>query len=167
MGISLGLVGLGSFGSSFAPLFKAHPLVDRVALCDREPERIAKFADDPFFADKFASADAHASLEDILQADLDALVIITQPWLHAPQAAAALEAGKNVYSAVPVLSVRMLRGPDAEDRLAETNPQPPTHRRDGLGRRGELRRADRHGLRLQLASEPGRHDRPRFRSRPG
>ena len=40
MGISLGLVGLGSFGSAFADLFMSHPLVDRIALCDREPERI-------------------------------------------------------------------------------------------------------------------------------
>jgi hypothetical protein len=37
MGISLGLVGLGSFGSSFARLFKNHPLVDRIGLCDLEP----------------------------------------------------------------------------------------------------------------------------------
>jgi hypothetical protein len=37
MGISLGLVGLGMFGSEFAELFKSHPAVDRVALCDRVP----------------------------------------------------------------------------------------------------------------------------------
>ena len=36
-------MGLGQFGKAFAPLFKAHPLVDRIALCDREPERIEKF----------------------------------------------------------------------------------------------------------------------------
>ena len=71
MGISLGLVGLGSFGSSFAPLFKAHPLVDRIGLCDREPERIARFADDPFFADKFSPADAYASLDEVLESDLE------------------------------------------------------------------------------------------------
>jgi len=45
MGVSLGLVGLGAFGSEFAGLFKSHPLVDRIALCDREPERIGKFAE--------------------------------------------------------------------------------------------------------------------------
>lgn len=47
MGISLGLVGLGSFGSSFARLFKNHPLVDRIGLCDLEPEGVARFADNP------------------------------------------------------------------------------------------------------------------------
>ena len=47
MGISLGLVGLGSFGRAFADLFMSHPLVDRIALCDLEPERMAAFAKKP------------------------------------------------------------------------------------------------------------------------
>ncbi len=103
MGISLGLVGLGQFGSAFAKLFKSHPLVDRIALCDCEPEKLKKFADDPYFADKLNSKDIFTSLDDICQSDLDALVIITQPWLHAPQCIQAMESGKHVYSAVPVI----------------------------------------------------------------
>ncbi|MCD6351238.1 MAG: Gfo/Idh/MocA family oxidoreductase [Armatimonadetes bacterium] len=102
MGISIGLVGLGSFGSAFAPLFKRHPLVDRVALCDAEPERLARFAEDPSFQDKFNPRDAYESFEDLLASDVDAVAIITQPWFHAPQALAALNAGKHVYSAVPI-----------------------------------------------------------------
>jgi len=105
MGISIGLVGLGSFGSAFAPLFKSHPLVSRLALCDREPERIKKFADDPFFRDKFNPRDTFDSLDAICRSDLDALVIITQPWLHAPQCVKAMESGKHVYSAVPVICI--------------------------------------------------------------
>jgi predicted dehydrogenase len=103
MGISIGLVGLGAFGSAFAELFKNHPLVDRVALCDREPERVAAFAGRESFQDKFRPSDAYYSLDDICRADLDALVIITQPWLHAAQAIQAMESGKHVYSAVPVV----------------------------------------------------------------
>lgn len=103
MGISLGLVGLGTFGSAFAPLFKAHPGVDRIALCDREPERIKAFADNPFFADKFHPRDAYDSLDAICESDIDALVIISQHWLHAPQCLQALKAGKHVYSAVPLI----------------------------------------------------------------
>lgn len=38
MGISLGLVGLSSFGRAFADLFMSHPEVDRIALCDLEQE---------------------------------------------------------------------------------------------------------------------------------
>ena len=112
MGISLGLVGLGSFGSAFAPLFKAHPLVDRIALCDREPERVARFADDPSFQDKFNPVDAYATLDEICSVGLDALVIITQPWLHAAQAIQAMEAGAHVYSAVPIVSL-----PDGDEIL--------------------------------------------------
>ena len=105
MGISVGLVGLGQFGSAFAELYKSHPDVDRIALCDREPERIKKFAEDPFMQDKFNIKDAYDSLDDICNSDIDALVIITQPWLHAPQAIQALQAGKHVYSAVPLISI--------------------------------------------------------------
>lgn len=112
MGISLGLVGLGSFGSAFAELFKNHPLVDRVGLCDLEPDRIRKFADKESFQDKFSENDSYASLDEICKSDLDALVIITQHWLHAPQAVQAMEAGKHVYSAVPIISI-----PDSDEIL--------------------------------------------------
>ncbi len=112
MGISIGMVGLGSFGSVFAGLFKAHPRVDRIALCDAEPERVKRFAEDPWFADKFNPKDAYDSLDAICKADLDALVIITQPWLHAPQCIQAMESGKDVYSAVPVTCL-----PDSEEVL--------------------------------------------------
>jgi len=105
VGIRLGLVGLGSFGSAFAPLFRRHPLVDRVALCDQDPGRVAAVANHPDFRDTFAPGDAYDSLEAICRADLDALVLITQPWLHAPQAIQAMEHGKHVYSAVPVISL--------------------------------------------------------------
>jgi predicted dehydrogenase len=112
MGISIGLVGLGQFGGAFAPLFKAHPLVDRIALCDLEAERIRRFSDDPFYADKLAQNDIYLSLDDICRADLDALVIITQPWLHAPQCIQGMKSGKHVYSAVPISCV-----PDGDEIL--------------------------------------------------
>jgi predicted dehydrogenase len=112
MGIHLGLVGLGAFGSAFADLFMSHPLVDRIALCDREPERVAAFAKKESWQGKFHPRDAYTSLDEICRSDLDGLVIITQHWLHAPQCIQALEAGKSVYSAVPVISL-----PDADEML--------------------------------------------------
>ena len=121
MGISLGLVGLGSFGSAFADLFRSHPLVDRIALCDREPERIERFATQEAWRSKFRDSDAYESLDAICESDLDALAIVTQPWLHAAQAIQAMEVGKHVYSAVPVVCL-----PDGDeildwcDRLVET-----------------------------------------------
>lgn len=112
MGISIGMVGLGAFGQHFAPFFKAHPLVSRIGFCDREPERVAAFAGNPFYEDKFNVRDVYKSLDEMLKADFDALVIITQPWLHAPQCIQAMEHGKHVYSAVPIISL-----PDADEIL--------------------------------------------------
>ena len=112
MGISIGLVGLGAFGSEFAELFKAHPLVDRVALCDREPDRVAAFAKRESWRDKLNPKDCYTSLDDICRSDVDALVIITQHWLHAPQCVQAMEAGKHVYSAVPIITI-----PDGDETL--------------------------------------------------
>ena len=127
MSISLALVGLGAFGSGFAKLFKAHPLVGRVGLCDREPERIAKFAEDPFFKDKFSPRDAYDSLDSVLKAKFDAVVIITQPWLHAEQAVKAMLSGKHVYSAVPIVSL-----PDGDEILEWCNKVVETSRRTGM-----------------------------------
>jgi len=126
MGISVGLVGLGAFGSAFADLFRRHPLVDRVGLCDREPERVARFANDSAVRLKFDPRDAYASLDDICRSDLDALVIITQPWLHAPQCLQGMEAGKHVYSAVPISSV-----PDGNEILDWCDKLVDTCRRTG------------------------------------
>ena len=119
--------GLGAFGSAFAELFRSHPLVDRVGLCDREPERVAAFAARPSFREKFHPRDAYASLDDICRSDLDALVVITQHWLHAPQAIQAMESGKHVYSAVPVISI-----PDGNETLEWCDRIIATCRRTGM-----------------------------------
>ena len=42
MGIKIGMIGLGAFGSGFAELFMSQPQVDSMALCDMEEENIAK-----------------------------------------------------------------------------------------------------------------------------
>lgn len=121
MALSLGLVGLGSFGRSFADLFKSHPLVDRIALCDLEADRIQPYLERADWQDKLSPRDVFTSLDDLCRSDVDAIVLITQPWLHAPQAVRVLESGKHVYSAVPILNV-----PDGDeilewcDRLVET-----------------------------------------------
>jgi len=127
MSISIGLVGLGSFGSAFADLFKSHPLVSRVALCDREPERVRKFAERDDWKDKFHPRDAYPSLDAICESDLDALVIITQPWLHAPQCIQAMQSGKHVYSAVPLICL-----PDADEILDWCDKLVETCRRTGM-----------------------------------
>ena len=125
MGINLGLVGLGSFGSAFAPLFASHPLVDSVILCDVEPDKIAKQLENPIIARKTSAK--VLSLDEVCKSDCDAVVVITQPWLHAPQCIQAMEAGKYVYSAVPVSCV-----PDDEEILDWCGKIIDTVRRTGM-----------------------------------
>ena len=112
MGIKLGLVGLGSFGSQFAKLFKSHPLVEEISLCDCEAEKVKKFLNDPFMAGKVSEKRCYDSQDDLCKSDVDAIVVITQPWLHAPQCLQVLNSGKHVYSAVPLISL-----PDPDETL--------------------------------------------------
>lgn len=91
----MGMVGVGAFAQPFIPLFLAHPLVDEVAFCDLDEGRLEEVAA------KFGVKRTYPSLDALCESDLDAAVIITQNWLHGPQAVQALRAGKHVYSAVP------------------------------------------------------------------
>jgi len=52
-------------------------------------------------AERFGVVRTSPALDDLCKTDVDAIVIITQNWMHGPQAVQALRAGKHVYSAVP------------------------------------------------------------------
>lgn len=95
MSISVGIVGLGAFGRHFVRLFRDHPHVHRVALCDLKADRLAACVE------QFGIQEVYTSLEAILRSDVEAVALFTQHWMHAPQAIQALEAGKHVFSAVP------------------------------------------------------------------
>ncbi len=97
MGLAVGIVGLGQFGRHFVELYQHHPEVERVALCDLDEARLAEAAR------RFGIRECYRSLDDICRSDIQALVIITQPWLHFQQVTQALAAGKHVYSAVPAV----------------------------------------------------------------
>ncbi|BCM88942.1 hypothetical protein IAD21_00784 [Abditibacteriota bacterium] len=89
------VVGAGRFSQCFVPLYRAHPLVGEVSLCEVLPERLDCEADRLRIERRFTSFD------DVLNSDVDAVAIFTQRWSHAPMALKALKAGKHVYSAVP------------------------------------------------------------------
>ncbi len=93
---SLGIVGAGQFSGQFAKLFKAHPLVSSVQVTDLLPERAAELNAQYHLDGTFDSFD------DLLASDVDAVAIFTQRWTHAPLVLKALDAGKHVYSAVPM-----------------------------------------------------------------
>lgn len=93
--LKVGVCGTGAFADNFIPLFKAHPLVEHLVLCDLDAEKLARKSA------KFGVPDTCPSLDDLCRRDVDAVAIITQHHLHGPQAVQALRAGKHVYSAVP------------------------------------------------------------------
>ncbi|WP_432497663.1 Gfo/Idh/MocA family protein [Kineococcus gypseus] len=96
MTFSLAIVGAGQFAGSFATLFARHPGVGDVHVTDLLPERSRALADSLGLAGTFPS------VEDVLASDVDAVAVFTQRWTHGPLVAAALDAGKHVYSAVPM-----------------------------------------------------------------
>jgi predicted dehydrogenase len=90
------IVGAGQFAQCFVPLYKAHPLVGEVSLCETIPERLAAESA------RLGVSRVFTSYDEVLRArDIDAVAIFTQRWLHAPMALQALAAGKHVYCAVP------------------------------------------------------------------
>lgn len=97
MSFTLGIVGIGQFGSHFAELFAAHPDIEALYAVDSVPERI-----DAVEARGVAFAGRFETLEELLASDVEAVAIFTQRWTHGQHALAALRAGKHVYSAVPM-----------------------------------------------------------------
>lgn len=93
--MKVGIVGTGAFSQNFIPLFKLHPLVEEVVLCDLDDKKLAENMK------KHGISDGSSSLDELLETDVDSVAIFTQNWMHGPQAEKALLAGKNVYSAVP------------------------------------------------------------------
>ncbi len=95
MGLKLAIVGTGSFARSFIPSYKVHPLVDEIALCDLDAAKLEQASRE------YDIPKTYPSLDAVCGSDVDAVVLITQNWMHGPQAVQALRAGKHVYSAVP------------------------------------------------------------------
>ncbi len=95
--IRIGFVGCGQFCHAFVPLFQAHPMVEYVAVTDKFPERCKKY-DEEFHVDKIFD-----SFEDMIASnEVNAVAIFTQRNQHGDMVIRALEAGKHVYSAVPM-----------------------------------------------------------------
>lgn len=97
MTFSMGIVGAGQFAGHFAHLFKLHPGVDRVVVTDLIPVRAEENST------RLGLDGTVESFEAMLADDsLDAVAIFTQRWTHGPLVIQALQAGKHVYSAVPM-----------------------------------------------------------------
>lgn len=98
MGIKIGVVGAGLFSGDFIRLFKLHPDVEEVVIADVVPERVKDAMT------RHGLKRGYLGLDEMLAEapDIDSVAIFTQRHLHGPMVIKALEAGKNVYSAVPI-----------------------------------------------------------------
>jgi predicted dehydrogenase len=99
MGLRIAIVGCGRFAPGFIRLFKNHPMVDNVALCDIVPERVRQNLE------RFGLTESYETIDDVCRSNVDAVAVMTQPWLHAPQCIQVMESGKHVWSAVPLISL--------------------------------------------------------------
>lgn len=96
--LTIAVIGCGAFAKGFVPLFKVHPAVEKVYVCDLIREKAESYARDfgLEIIDSFDDALRHPAV--------NAIAIFAQRHLHGPLTIAALRAGKHVYSAVPMAS---------------------------------------------------------------
>ncbi len=103
--LGVGLIGTGFMGKCHAMAYgalravwgEAMPVIDRVALCDMEPDHAARAAS------AFGFARSTTDWRDLLADPSIDLVSITSPnGLHREMAVAALEAGKHVWCEKPM-----------------------------------------------------------------
>ena len=94
--VNVAVVGLG-FGGSFPSIYLDHPDVGRVAVCERNEDRIRAIAE------KFQFADVFHDLDDVLaRDDYDAVHLVSGIPDHARQTIAVLRAGKHCACTVPM-----------------------------------------------------------------
>ena len=94
--VRIAIVGLG-FGAEFIPIYQAHPNAEMYAVCRRNKAELEKSGD------HFGIKVRYTSYEDLLNdPNVDAVHINSPIPDHAPQALAALKAGKHVACTVPM-----------------------------------------------------------------
>jgi predicted dehydrogenase len=94
--VRVAIVGLG-FGAEFIPIFQSHPNAEMYAVCRRDKAELDKVGDR--YGIKTRYTDYAHLLKD---PNVDAVHINSPIPDHAPQAIAALRAGKHVASTVPM-----------------------------------------------------------------
>lgn len=96
--LRIAIIGCGPFAKHFVPLFKLHPSVEYVGVCDLISERAQEFKE------RF-DVPVIGTFEDALADErINCIGNFTQRHLHGDIVTRALKAGKHVYSAVPMAS---------------------------------------------------------------
>ncbi|HWB11757.1 MAG TPA: Gfo/Idh/MocA family oxidoreductase [Pirellulales bacterium] len=93
---NVAIIGLG-FGAEFIPIYQRHPHARMYAICQRTGKKLKEVGD------AFGIEKRFTRYEDVLaDPEVDFVHINTPIPDHAPQAIAALKAGKHVMSTVPM-----------------------------------------------------------------
>lgn len=94
--MKIAIIGCGEFAKEFVPLFKNHPTVEKVYVCDLIKEKAVQYSE------KY-DVEIIESFEKAISSDeISAIAIFTQRHTHGELVSKALLAGKDVYSAVPM-----------------------------------------------------------------
>jgi predicted dehydrogenase len=114
--IGIGMIGAGSIARvRHVPGFRAIPGVELVGVVNRSPDSSAQAAKE------FGFRKTYASWKEVIEdAEVDAVVVATWPYLHAPVTLAALDAGKHVLTQARMAT----NGDEAEDMLAASLDHP-------------------------------------------
>lgn len=104
--INVGVIGVGGRGAyvgrKFAAIGKADNSCQIVAVCDVYQKRVAENRD--YYRAHHSAVDGTLDYREILRrADVDAVIVATPDHWHYPIAAAAMEAGKDVYLEKPMV----------------------------------------------------------------
>lgn len=99
--IKLGLIGCGGRGVWIAGLFKAHGGYEIHAVGDYFEDK-ARNAATKLGVDPSRCFSTLSNYKKVIESGVDAVAIITPPYFHPEQAAAAVDAGKHVYLAKPI-----------------------------------------------------------------
>jgi predicted dehydrogenase len=85
---------VGHRGQAFIPGLRSMPEVHVAAFCDTNPATLQTVAD------RHSIPTRYVDFDEMIEADLDAVIVATPMHLHVPQSVAALSKGKHVMSEV-------------------------------------------------------------------
>ena len=97
----IAIVGAGVWGDTHAAIYREHPNVEPVAICDKNIEKAKALAE------KYGLGRIFGSVRELLDwGDFEAVSIVTPDFLHADIAVACAEAGKHMLIEKPLATTR-------------------------------------------------------------
>lgn len=113
--LKIAVVGL-RFGGEFAEIYRDHPDVEEVILCERDGTLLNQYGD------MFGYNRRYENYEELLQSDVDAIHIVSGIPSHCELTVRALQAGKHCACTVPMaVSLEEIRQIIDAQRQSQTN----------------------------------------------